>query len=98
MQTAWDFKGTSAEKHEEAIESHRKRLRENPDLAQKKLDDYSRWHKEERVPTWQERMFNKAKRDKDHKGKKVGVEELESSKTVEKNSYRNSENAGNASR
>lgn len=64
MQTAWDFKGTSAKKHEEVIEAHRKKLREHPGQAQKQLEEYSRWYQEERVPTWQERIFNRMRRKK----------------------------------
>lgn len=59
--TAWDFKGTTAKKHEEVIAARRKELQDNPGLAQQKIDDYNRWYREERVLPWQERLFKKLK-------------------------------------
>jgi methionyl-tRNA synthetase len=81
MQTAWDFKGTTAKKHEEVIAARRKELQDNPDLTQKKIEDHSRWYKEERVPPWQERLSNKLKGKKNNK-KEGDQAEVEGTKLV----------------
>lgn len=83
---AWDVKGTSPEKHEEAVEARRQFLKENPGHAEKQLAEYQKWYREERVPTWQERLVNKVKgkgkekekdeqKDEDHESIRVGSAE-----------------------
>ncbi|KAJ4301668.1 hypothetical protein N0V90_003761 [Kalmusia sp. IMI 367209] len=90
MQNAWDIKGTSPEKHEEVIEARRKQLRENPGLAEKELEEYRRWYKEERAPTWQERLINKVKGKKHQKGESDGSdEEKESLEAVKAETVKN---------
>jgi hypothetical protein len=71
------FEGTTAKNQEEVIATRRNELQDNPGLAQKKIEDYSQWYREERIPIWQERVFNKPKGTTNNEKERgqTGVEE-----------------------
>lgn len=75
----WNMLGTTSKRDKELWEEKRKQYAEararGEDPSAKAREEYERWYREEREPTWQEKLVDKITGRKRKEGKKTQEDE-----------------------